>query len=88
MIGRVWWTWQNLDLETRESAIEGRAGTTGDDNAKNATLDDELVMRLYVRYPNVTIGDAMSTVGGPFCYILAYISDYLGVEKGEILSIS
>ena len=69
MIDRVWWTWQNLDLETRERALAGRAGTIGDENAKNATLQDDLVMGPYVGFPNITIGDAISTIGGPFCYI-------------------
>jgi tyrosinase len=71
MIDRVWWTWQNLDLKNRERALAGTAGGIGDTNAKNATLNDALVMGPYVGYPNVTIGDAMSTLGGPFCYIYA-----------------
>lgn len=71
MVDRVWWIWQNLDLKTRERALAGGAGSIGDANAKNATLDDALVMGPYVDYPNVTIGDAMSTIGGPFCYIYA-----------------
>lgn len=71
MIDRVWWIWQNLDLKNREKALAGSAGRIGEVGTRNATLNDELVMGQYVGYPNVTIGDAMSTVGGPFCYIYA-----------------
>ncbi|KAJ4398429.1 hypothetical protein N0V91_010200 [Didymella pomorum] len=44
MIDRVWWTWQNPDLKTRGRALAGRAGTIGDENVKNATLDDDIIM--------------------------------------------
>ncbi|EMD63643.1 hypothetical protein GGP41_005712 [Bipolaris sorokiniana] len=71
MIDRVWWTWQNLDLKNRERALAGSAGGIGDTTAKNATLGDALSVGEYVGYPNITIRDAMSTVGGPFCYIYA-----------------
>jgi len=71
MIDRVWWTWQNLDLESRGKAVAGSAGAIGDTTATNATLGDKLVMGPYVGYPNVTIGEAISTIGGPFCYVYA-----------------
>lgn len=71
MIDRVWWIWQNLDLKNREKAIAGTAGSIGETTGRNITLDDVLAMGPYVDYPNITIGDAMSTVGGPFCYIYA-----------------
>ncbi|KAF2621922.1 Di-copper centre-containing protein [Macroventuria anomochaeta] len=71
MIDRVWWIWQNLDLKNREKALAGSAGGIGDTTARNATLGDPLVMGPFVGYPNVTIGEAMSTIGGPFCYIYA-----------------
>lgn len=69
-IDRVWWIWQNLDLPNRQRALAGLAGSIGDTTARNATLSDEISMGL-VGYPNVTIGDALSTMGGPFCYIYA-----------------
>jgi len=71
MIDRVWWTWQNLDLESRGRAVAGSAGAIGDTTATNATLGDKLVIGPYVGYPNVTIGEAISTIGGPFCYVYA-----------------
>ena len=71
MIDRVYWIWQNLDLKNRQRALAGSAGGIGDPNAQNATLRDSLVMGPHVGYPNITIGDAMSTIGGPFCYIYA-----------------
>ncbi|KAJ4983540.1 tyrosinase central domain-containing protein [Stagonosporopsis vannaccii] len=63
-------TW-NLDLKSREKALAGSAGRIAEIGTKDATQSDELVMGPYLGYPNVTIGDVMSTVGGPFCYIYA-----------------
>ena len=66
MIDRTYWTWQNHDLNTRQYSVGGKAGF-GDD-APDGTLDDVITMG-HVGVPNVTIGDSMHTLGGPFCYI-------------------
>jgi tyrosinase len=76
MIDKVWWTWQNLDIEKRQFAIAGGTvrgmGPDGMlDVGPNGTLDDALTMGQYVGMPDITIRDAMSTLAGPFCYIYA-----------------
>jgi tyrosinase len=70
MIDRVWWTWQNLDLENRERAIAGTVTFLNMPPSANGTLEDQMGLG-YVGVENITIGDAMSSVGGPFCYIYA-----------------
>ena len=67
MIDRVWWTWQNLDLEKRQYAIAGTVELGG--GGRNGTLGDVITLGEYVGAPNITIRDAMSTLAGPFCYI-------------------
>lgn len=67
-IDRVWWIWQNLDLETRREAMVG--GTSMFGGGVNATLDDEQYFG--VNGGTVRLGDLMSTtggLGGEFCYI-------------------
>ncbi|KAH8728712.1 hypothetical protein GQ44DRAFT_675214 [Phaeosphaeriaceae sp. PMI808] len=65
-IDRVWWTWQNLDPSKRTNAIYGTI-FIANATAPESKLSD--IMTLGYAYPgNITIGDAMSTMGGPFCY--------------------
>ena len=68
MIDRTWWTWQNQDLKKRTNVIAGTLTFLNQPPSRNATLDDELYLG-YVGQPNITIRDAQSTLGGPFCYI-------------------
>lgn len=70
MSDRVWWIWQNLDLENREKAIAGTVTFLNMPPSRTGTLEDVLSVA-YVGVENITIGDAMSTLGGPFCYIYA-----------------
>jgi tyrosinase len=41
--------------------------------SRNGTLEDTLTLGPMFQdtFPNITIGDALSTIGGPFCYIYA-----------------
>ncbi|EOA86895.1 hypothetical protein ACJQWK_08475 [Exserohilum turcicum] len=65
-IDRVWWTWQNMNPSERTSAIYGTT-VISDPTAPASKLTDK--MTLGYAYPqDITIGDAMSTMGGPFCY--------------------
>jgi tyrosinase len=65
-IDRVWWTWQNMNPSNRTSAIYGTIAL-GDPTAPATKLSD--TMTLGYAYPGtITVGDAMSTMGGPFCY--------------------
>jgi tyrosinase len=70
MIDRVWWMWQNLDLETRGRSVAGTRTFLDMPPSANGTLEDEISLG-YVGVENITIGDAMSTFGGKFCYIYA-----------------
>ncbi|KAL1651067.1 hypothetical protein SLS61_005584 [Didymella pomorum] len=68
MIDRTWWTWQNLDVEQRLYAIGATITLNNSPPSRNATLDDVINLG-YVGVPEVTIGEASNTLGGPFCYI-------------------
>ena len=70
MVDRVYWTWQNLDLKTRRNTIAGGTLGVGDGGPKG-TLQDILTLGKYTGFPNITIENAMSTIGGPFCYVYA-----------------
>lgn len=67
MIDRLWWIWQNQDLETRQVAIAGTITFNNQPPSRDGLLEDVLDMG-YVGVPNITSYDAMSTMGGPFCY--------------------
>ncbi|GAB7359888.1 hypothetical protein MBLNU230_g7416t1 [Neophaeotheca triangularis] len=67
-IDRVWWIWQNLDLEKRQNALAGTLTLFNQPPSRNTSLDD--VLELGVNDgEGIKIRDAMSTLGGPFCYI-------------------
>jgi tyrosinase len=70
MIDRVWWTWQNLALESRQNSIAGTITFLNNPPSRNATLEDVLSVG-YVGLSNITIKDAVSTIAGPFCYVYA-----------------
>jgi tyrosinase len=69
MIDRVWWVWQNLDVEGRRE-VEGPRTFLDTPPMGNGTLEDEMGLG-YVGVGNITVGEAQSTIGGPFCYIYA-----------------
>jgi tyrosinase len=71
MIDRVWWIWQNQDLEKRRDQIMGTMTFLNRPPSRNGSLGDVLSLgeMLEEGFPNLTNGDAMSTVGGPFCYV-------------------
>jgi len=66
-IDRVWWIWQNQDLKNRQNAIAG-TNTLNNSPPSNATTLADLI-DLGVNAPGIPISSAMSTLGGPFCYI-------------------
>lgn len=70
MVDRVWWIWQNLDLKKRTHVIAGTLTFLNQPPTRNATLQDEMTLG-HVGFPNITVDDATSTLGGPFCYIYA-----------------
>ncbi|KAI4660374.1 uncharacterized protein J4E78_005077 [Alternaria triticimaculans] len=70
-IDRTWWIWQNQDLKNRRNAIDGTITFLNSPPSRNGTLNDTLTLgpMLQDTFENITIKDAMSTLGGPFCYI-------------------
>ncbi|PNS21213.1 Autophagy-related protein 11 [Sphaceloma murrayae] len=66
-IDRIWWTWQNQDLATRERAVAGTLTLFNSPPSRDTALTDEI--NLGVLASTVTIGDVMSTTKGPLCYI-------------------
>ena len=66
-IDRVWWIWQQQDLDTREFAISGTRTLMNRPPSANGTLDD--LLEVGVLGESKTIRDMMSTVNGPLCYI-------------------
>jgi tyrosinase len=65
-IDRVWWTWQNLNPSDRTKAIHGTR-VFADPTAPNTTLADSMTLE-WAFAGNITVDDATSTMGGPFCY--------------------
>lgn len=70
-IDRTWWIWQNLNLETRQNAISGTMTLNNSPPSRNGTLDDIIDLGVNTPDGGIRIGDAMSTMAGPFCYIYA-----------------
>ena len=66
-IDRVFTLWQSLDPDKREKEVAGSLTLLNNPPTRNATLDD--VLRLEPVGPNISIGEASSTIDGPFCYI-------------------
>ncbi|KAI6836173.1 tyrosinase central domain-containing protein [Hortaea werneckii] len=66
-IDRTYWIWQNQQLATRQYALAGTLTLNNSPPSRNGTLDD--VLELGVNAGAITIREAMSTLGGGFCYI-------------------
>lgn len=70
-IDRVWWIWQMLSPYERQFTSNAIAGTQTFLNmppSANGTLDD-LIEFGHAAGPTRPIGDLLSTVNGPFCYL-------------------
>ncbi|KAL1596354.1 hypothetical protein SLS60_009000 [Paraconiothyrium brasiliense] len=70
MIDRVYWTWQNQDIVSRQYALGNTITVNNTPPSRNATLDDALDLG-FVGVDTITIRDASNTLKGPFCYIYA-----------------
>jgi len=68
-IDRVYWIWQNLDLETRLKTIAGTITFMNQPPSRNATVEDILQLGVNDGFEGIKIKDALSTMKGPFCYI-------------------
>jgi tyrosinase len=67
MLDRVWWLWQALHRE-QAATIAGTITLSNRPPSRNATLDDVVQMN-YLGLEARKIGDLLSVVDGPFCYI-------------------
>jgi tyrosinase len=65
-IDRAWFTWQNMDPSNRTNAIYGTI-VISDPTAPATKLSDSMTLG-YAFPGSLTVGEAMSTMGGPFCY--------------------
>lgn len=71
-IDRTYWMWQMHDFEKIEERLKSIAGTVTFLNRPpswNATLEDKFNVGINDGFKGMMIGEAMSTVGGPFCYV-------------------
>ncbi|KAE8321207.1 hypothetical protein BDV39DRAFT_19712 [Aspergillus sergii] len=68
MIDRVWWIWQNLDLQKRQNAISGTGTFMNNPASPNTTLDTVIDIG-YANGGPIAMRDLMSTTAGPFCYV-------------------
>ncbi|KAK4156065.1 hypothetical protein C8A00DRAFT_31115 [Chaetomidium leptoderma] len=65
-VDRVYWIWQMLDLPNRKTVF-GTQTFLDMPPSPEVTLDD--LIDISPLAPPIRIGDLMSTVGGPFCYV-------------------
>lgn len=70
-IDRTWWMWQNMDIEGRTEMVSGTETLGNVPPSRNGTLAD--VVGVGNLADAVVIGDVVSTVGGPLCYVYVYI---------------
>jgi tyrosinase len=71
MIDRTWWIWQMQDSATRvwsNASIAGGTSMFDFSNSINGTLQD-VVQLGYAGGKSHSLGDVMSTLSGPFCYV-------------------
>ncbi|KAE8368273.1 hypothetical protein BDV27DRAFT_122517 [Aspergillus caelatus] len=68
MIDRVWWIWQNLDLQKRQNAISGTGTFMNNPASPNTTLDTVIDIG-HANGGPIAMRDLMSTTAGPFCYV-------------------
>ncbi|KAJ5662243.1 Di-copper centre-containing protein [Penicillium maclennaniae] len=68
MIDRVWWIWQNLDVENRLNAISGTGTFLNQPPLANTTLETFVDLGFANGAP-VQMKEIMSTTAGPFCYV-------------------
>jgi tyrosinase len=68
MIDRVWWIWQSLDLRTRQYAISGTGTFLNQPASPNTTLETVIDIG-HANSGPIAMGDLMSTIEGPFCYV-------------------
>ena len=66
---RVWWMWQQLDRAKRINVVSGTMTMFNLPPSGNGTLDSLLDFPWVGNTSQITMGDLMDTIDGPFCYI-------------------
>lgn len=66
-IDRLWTVWQGQDYKTRQDALDGTVTFLNQPPSANATLDTVMIMG--TAGGNVKVGEAMSAIGGRYCYM-------------------
>ncbi|KAK7908451.1 hypothetical protein PG985_015754 [Apiospora marii] len=66
-VDRLWWIWQNQKPAERALAIAGTRTMYNEPPSDDATLED--VLRMDKSGADVVFKEAVSTVGGKYCYI-------------------
>lgn len=74
MTDLAWWIWQCLDWERRgtaqgDNALSGTRTLLNIPPSENATMEDEMYLHYVNGEKRISIGDAISVVDGPFCYV-------------------
>lgn len=68
-IDRAWWIWQNLSWEERKDAINGTSTFLNKPPSEEMTLEDRMDWGVLEWGRSRNIGELMSTIDGPFCYV-------------------
>ncbi|TID22477.1 Di-copper centre-containing protein [Venturia nashicola] len=66
-VDRTWWTWQNLEPETRPWEVGLTWTRNNQPPSRSGSLDDALDMGVNGR--EYRVRDLVNTLSGPFCYI-------------------
>jgi tyrosinase len=70
MIDLIWWIWQAFGLETRQNAIAGTITFMNNPPSRNTTLNNTIRLGYY-GVPDISIGQGLNALTGPFCYVYA-----------------
>lgn len=68
-IDRVWWIWQNGNLPRRWEEVDGTVTFLNSPPSRDARLEDRFDLGVIDGFEGMTIGEALSTMKGKFCYI-------------------
>lgn len=70
-VDRTWWIWQNLKWEERKDRINGTSTFLNTPPSREMTLNDTMDWGVLDDGKGRRIGELMSTIDGPFCYVYA-----------------
>lgn len=65
----MWWIWQNGNLPRRWEEVDGTVTFLNSPPSRDARLEDRFDLGVIDGFKGMTIGEALSTMKGKFCYI-------------------